>query len=337
MQIGQLFILGFQGKVLPAWVKEFSARYGLGGVVLFDYCCQKKQYDRNIDSPKQVHDLCVGISALPTQPMVFIDQEGGLVRRLKENRGFRPLPSQKTLNLLSDEDKEKILFASFKELSQLGIHYNFAPVIDVDYNPKNPNIGAIQRAYSSVIAEVAANARLVSKIAEKTRIGLCLKHYPGIGGAHVDSHEEIMDLSTALYPEQEELFYKLAPHTFGNAIVVSHANIRQWDKKYPITLSSYAIKRIRRRLPDTLLISDDMQMQGLQKAMSTRDAALQSLLAGMDMICIGNNLLNEEQEMLDIVSNIERSISDNLLNIEDIKKAINRVIERKNLLIGIQK
>ena len=95
MTIGELFILGFFGKTVPSWLKEFAGRYGLGGVILFDYSCQTREYDNNIDSPEQLRALCAEIAALPSAPMVFIDQEGGLVRRLKEGRGLAPLPSAK--------------------------------------------------------------------------------------------------------------------------------------------------------------------------------------------------------------------------------------------------
>src|SRR4030095_14481931 len=93
MPIGELFVLGFFGKTVPVWLKQFAARYCLGGVILFDYSCRTQQYDNNIEAPEQVRRLCREIAALPSAPMVFIDQEGGLVRRLKEARGFVPLPS----------------------------------------------------------------------------------------------------------------------------------------------------------------------------------------------------------------------------------------------------
>ena len=108
-------------------------------------------------------------------------------------------------------------------------------------------------------------------------------------------------------PEQEELFYSLAPKMFGDAVLVSHAIVRQWDRDHPMTLSAAGLGRLRQRLPDTLLITDDMQMQGLQKALGTREASLQSLKAGMDMLCIGNNLLDQEQEMAAIAEYVERA------------------------------
>ena len=334
MRIGELFILGFFGKTVPVWLRQFAARYGLGGAILFDYSCRTQQYDNNIESPEQVQRLCTEIAALPSAPMVFIDQEGGLVRRLKENRGFAPLPSAKEFNPLAPDQKRAILAASFAEMRRLGIHYDFAPVVDVDYNPDNPNIGRIKRSFSADIAEVEANALLASEVARAQRIGLCLKHFPGIGGALVDSHQEFMDISDALQDEQEELFYSLAPKIFGDAVLVSHAIVRQWDRDRPMTLSAAGLGRLRKRLPDTLLITDDMQMQGLQKALGTRQASLQSLKAGMDMLCIGNNLFDQEHEMAAIVEYVEASLRDRTLSGSAIEKSIARVAKRKALLMA---
>jgi beta-N-acetylhexosaminidase len=332
MTVGELFILGFYGTTVPEWLKQFASRHGLGGVILFDYSCRTQKYDNNIETPEQVRRLCAEIAALPSAPMVFIDQEGGLVRRLKETRGFAPLPSAKEFNLLAPDHKRAILTASFAEMRQLGIHYDFAPVIDVDYNPDNPNIGRIKRSYSADIAEVEANALLAGEVARAQRIGLCLKHFPGIGGAIVDSHQEFMDISGALRGEQEELFYSLAPQMFGDAVLVSHAIVRQWDADRPMTLSAAGIGRLRSRLPDTLLITDDMQMQGLQKALGSREASLQSLKAGMDMLCIGNNLFDQEQEMAGIADYIAENLREGNLSASAIRQSIARVGERKALL-----
>jgi beta-N-acetylhexosaminidase len=329
MSIGELFILGFFGKTIPHWLEQFAARFGLGGVILFDYSVRTRQYDNNIDSPQQVRALCADIARLPSSPLVFIDQEGGLVRRLKDTRGFAPLPSAKDFNLLPLQDKRDILAASFHELRTLGIRYNFAPVIDVDYNPDNPNIGRIKRSYSADIAEVEANALLMSEVAREARVGLCMKHYPGIGGASVDSHQEFMDISNALRPEQEALFYSLAPKIFGDAVLVSHAIVGQWDRDNPATLSPAAIGRLRARLPETLLVTDDMQMQGLQKALGTRAACLQSLRAGIDMLCIGNNLFDQEEEMTGIAEAVEQRLQEERLEAGAIAQSIARVRARK--------
>jgi beta-N-acetylhexosaminidase len=119
---------------------------------------------------------------------------------------------------------------------------------------------------------------------------------------------------------------------FGDAVLVSHAIVRQWDPDNPLTLSPAGLGRLRRRLPDTLLISDDMQMQGLQKAFGTRQASLQSLKAGIDMLCIGNNLFDQEQEMAAIAQSVEQSLSDGTLAGSAVNESIGRVARRKALL-----
>src|SRR2546423_12004172 len=145
MPIGELFILCFFGKTVPVWLKQFAARYGLGGVILYDYSCRTQQYDNNIESPEQVQRLCAEIAALPSTPMVFIDQEGGLVRRLKESRSFAPLPSAKEFNHLAPDHKRAILTPSLAEMRRVGIPHYFSPGLDGDYHPHNPHIGRIQR------------------------------------------------------------------------------------------------------------------------------------------------------------------------------------------------
>ena len=301
-------------------------------MILFDYAARTQQYDNNIESPELVRALCEEIATLPSSPLVFIDQEGGLVRRLKETRGFAPLPSAKEFNLLPLQEKRRLLSASLRELRTLGIRFNLAPVVDVDDNPDNPNIGRIKRSYSADIGEIEANALLMSGLAREARVGLCLKHYPGIGGAKVDSHQDFMDVSDVLRPEQEALFYLLAPKTFGDAVLVSHAIVRQWDNGNPATLSPVAIGRLRARLPETLLITDDMQMQGLQKALGTKAASLRSLAAGIDMLCIGNNLFDQEADMPGIAEAVEQCLREEQLDPDAIRRSIARVRARKALL-----
>src|SRR5204863_4787326 len=122
------------------------------------------------------------------------------------------------------------------------------------------------------------------------------------------------------------------PKMFGDAVLVSHAIVRQWDKDHPMTLSAAGLGRLRSRLPDTLLITDDMQMQGLQKALGTREASLQSLRAGIDMLCIGNNLFDQEADMADLAEAVERGLREEGLDPAAIRRSISRVQQRKLLL-----
>ena len=119
---------------------------------------------------------------------------------------------------------------------------------------------------------------------------------------------------------------------FGDAVLVSHYIVSQWDRDCPMSLSAAGIGRLRRRLPDTLLITDDMQMQGLQKALGTRQASLKSLRAGIDMLCIGNNLLDQEQEIAGIAGYITEGLRDGTLSAAAIEQSIARVARRKALV-----
>lgn len=329
MRIGEFFLLGFRGLKIPDWLWEFERRNGLGGVILFDYDCQLKAYGNNVQSPAQVRELCADFAKMPSKPLIFVDQEGGKVRRLKETLGFKPLPSQKILNLLPTEEKRKLLHESFTELRALGIHYNLAPVIDLDVNPANPDIGAVERAYSVVPQEVRANVALVNEAAQTAKIGLSLKHYPGLGGATVNSHLELTDISDSLSEPQLKLFYELAPGLSGSSIIVSHGIVQQWDPNLPVSMSPSAIAELRKHVPDTILISDDLQMQGLQQRMNTQEACWQGLRAGLDMICIGNNLLPEDAQILDYADQIMLGLDDDLGLNSHLRTAALRIVAAK--------
>jgi beta-N-acetylhexosaminidase len=298
IRAGEHFMLGFRGLAVPEWLRAFAAEHGLGGVILFDRDVQQGGL-RNVESPAQLRALCAEVHALPGRPLVFVDQEGGKVRRLKAAAGFRELPSAKAFAGLPEAEARRVAAASCAEMKALGIDYDLAPVVDLDTNPDNPNIGRIERAYSADAAEVRRCARLLGEAARAVGLGLCVKHYPGLGGARTDSHLALTDLSGLVSEEQEGLFFELASALPGSAALLSHGFVREWDPECPASISSAAVARFRAACPGALLITDDVQMQGLQGATGTVDAALRALAAGVDLICIGNNLLAQADECRD--------------------------------------
>lgn len=323
MRIGELFILGFRGLEIPSWLSQFESHFGLGGVILFDYNCQTKTYENNVQSPQQIQELCHQISALPSRPLIFVDQEGGKVRRLKESKGFAALPSAYKINQLPESERKTLLQKSFKELRALGIDFNFAPVVDLNFNPLNPDIGVHERSFSVVPAEVELNTHLFNQVAIENNLGLCLKHYPGLGGATVNSHTDLTDLSDSIDETQLELFYKWGKVISGESILISHGIVNQWDENLPTSMSKKSLDALRAKLPNTLFISDDMQMQGLLKRMSSRESHIQGLKAGLDMLCIGNNLIAED----DAVANS----AEQLLKTTDYQIQFQKSIERVQL------
>lgn len=320
MRTGELFILGFRGLEIPNWLLQFEKQFGLGGVILFDYNCQTKTYENNVQNPFQVKELCAKISALPSRPLIFIDQEGGKVRRLKESKGFAALPSAFKMNLLPENERKTFLQNSFKELRHLGIDFNFAPVIDINFNPLNPDIGAHERSFSAQASEVETNIQLVNFSGLENNLGLCLKHYPGLGGATANSHTDLTDISDSIDEKQLELFYKWGKQISGEAVLISHGLVRQWDDNLPVSMSKKAIDHLRSKLPEALFISDDMQMQGLLKKLSSFESHMQGFKAGLDMLCIGNNLIAEDEAVF--------KSAEHLVKLTDLQPQLKTSIER---------
>jgi len=321
-------MLGFRGLALPSWLLAFEKEHGLGGVILFDRDVQLGGV-RNVESPEQVRALSAEVHALPSRPLVFVDQEGGKVRRLKPAAGFAELPSARAFAALPEAEARRLADASCAEMKQLGIDYDLAPVVDLDTNPDNPNIGRIERAFSADVAEVRRCARIFGEAARAVGLGLCVKHFPGLGGARTDSHLALTDLSGLIAPEQERLLAELAGELPGRAALFSHGFVREWDAERPASISPAAVARFRAALPDALLITDDLQMRGLQGAAGTVDAVVQALAAGIDLVCIGNNLLAQADECIDAARAVQQRAGRDAGFAAKLAAARERIAERK--------
>lgn len=294
IQIGEMFMLGFRGSRVPDSLREFAREFGLGGVILFDYDCLDKKYERNVFSPTQVKELCAEIHALPSHPLVYVDQEGGKVRRLKEKYGFAPLASAKNFAKLDRQDRQKQLATAFAELKEIGIDYNLAPVVDLDLNPKNPDLGAVERCFAPDVETVMSCAEDFIAASRASSVGLCLKHFPGCGAAQVNSHLELMDLSDCVSNEQIGMFKSLVNEV--PMVLFSHGLVRQWDSQWPTSLSPVAVQKLRAWNPNAVIVTDDLQMEGMQRLMTTGLACTQAVRAGIDLLCIGNNMIDEQKD-----------------------------------------
>jgi beta-N-acetylhexosaminidase len=327
--IGERFVLGFKGQRVPEWLRAFERRFGLGGVILFDYDVGARRYGNNVVSPEQVRALCRELAALPSRPLVFVDQEGGKVRRLKEPLGFCPLPGAAEFARLPQEQREALARASFRELRALGIHYNLAPVVDLNSNPANPDIGAHGRSYSEHPGVVRENVELLDRAAREAGLGLCLKHYPGIGGARTNSHDELTDLTDSLSDTQLALFWDWGGKIAGAAILVSHGLVRAWDASRPVSVSATALASLRERVPGALLISDDMQMQGLRRILTLEEACRAALRTELDLMLIGNNLLDEQEAMAGLAEHLEPLVRDDPHIAARHAASLDRIRDRK--------
>ncbi len=334
LPLGELFILGFNGEVPPKELEAFSLRHSLGGVILFDYDCTTKTYERNIKSPEQVRELCAQVHGFNGAPLVTIDQEGGKVRRLKEDRGFAALPSAKEIMTLSASERDALLLAACTEMRTLGIDLDLAPVVDVAYNPQSPGLGSVGRLAGGTVDEARTYALSFIAAARLAGLGLCLKHYPGLGSAPVDSHADFTTLAEPFPEDQVSLFIELAPRTPGNAVLICHGVVPSWSGKTPITMHAPTLSGLRAQLQHTVFISDDLQMQGLLKTRGIAQACVDGLAAGLDMLILGNNLMHTSFDELEgIIESIYELAARNKIFAAALHLKLQRVARLKRELL----
>lgn len=298
-KIGQLFLIGFAGDALSiehplvADIREEK----LGGVILFDRFLAEKKDTHNIISAEQLHKLTTDLQKLADGDLLIaVDQEGGRVNRFKRERGFPVTPTAAELGSTLDvQTTATSAQQTARMLRAAGVNLNLAPVVDININRDNPIIGRYGRSFSDNGQTVAIHAAAWIKEHRAEGILCCLKHFPGHGSSHSDSHLGFVDISASWHASELEPYRLLIDAGHAEAIMVGHLINANFDTKYPATLSSATLQKIlRQELHFTgLIISDDMQMKAITNGFGVEDACCKALAAGIDMLIIGNNLVHD--------------------------------------------
>jgi len=294
-RIGQMIMTGFRGtEVLEnSDVYRMIKDVKVGGVVLFDYDIPSDSFPKNILNYKQTKKLISDIQKYSATPLfVAVDAEGGNVNRLKQKYGFLPIVSaqrmgqDKTLQTVYKESTELSI-----ELKELGFNMNFAPVVDINLNPKNPAIGALERSFSSDPKEVIRQAKVFIENHLKYDVIAVAKHFPGQGGATEDSHDGTVDITNTYKSEELSPYQDLNNEDLLKAVMVSHTINKDIDKNYPATLSFAFLQNILRDQIgfNGVIISDDMQMAAISNNYKLDEAVIMAINAGIDVITILNN------------------------------------------------
>lgn len=292
-KIDQLFIVGFRGMNYESSpeLKRMIEETNIGGIILFDYDTPSKKYNRNIQTSDQVRDLITNAQAnARTGLFVAIDEEGGLVSRLKSIRGYIKTPSANILGTLSDTEVFNVGKSIGTVLEDLGFNMNFAPVLDINVNKKSSIIGSVGRSFSSDKNIVAEKAISFSNGLLSEGIITVGKHFPGHGSAIGDTHLGFVDI-TDTYKEYEKFPFEKACSSGMKAIMVGHLYNKNVDKDYPASLSLKHIQNLKDiGCNDVLIISDDMDMGAITKQYSRKDALVNAINAGVDVLIISNNI-----------------------------------------------
>ncbi|HCX28960.1 MAG TPA: hypothetical protein DHU55_04190 [Blastocatellia bacterium] len=291
-QIGQFFYIGLPGTELDANTRALLEEVKPGGVIIFG---------RNVASPQQLRDLLDGVRELLHNPLIGVDQEGGLVDRLRKI--FTPMPSARSIRAHGDLAASRALGrVTGGSLRLLGFNMNFAPVMSIMTDERDLlSNGLYSRSFGRSPGEVLGYTTVYLRGLQGTGLIACLKHFPGIGAGEVDSHEQmplvslshddLMALDLAPYIE---LFQRRDDRV--RCVMVSHGGFPNIDIKKgvtggllePASLSHNIVTNLLRNELgyQHLVVTDDLEMGAIAKHCEIEAAVVRAFLAGNDMMLI---------------------------------------------------
>lgn len=336
---GQLLMPCFFGETANENAKSLIQKIQVGGIIYYNWT-------NGLSSPQQVRELSQSLqdlaqtNRLPIPLLLSIDQEGGVVARLKGN-GFTVFPGNRALGMTGDPILAKLqAFCMGQEMRDVGIRMNLAPVVDIDSNPDNPVIGA--RSFGKDVGTVIAFAKMSLDGYRKAGVATTLKHFPGHGDTNVDSHYAL----PILYKSMQELEkIELAPFSAlaheSDAIMTAHLLVPALDPDYCSTLSQKTLSYLREKIGFSgLIISDSLTMDGLlqQTSGNVEEAAILAIQAGCDMLLFGGKRLQKSsenisltpEEMQNIHAAIVSAVKKGLIPEERINQAVERILKLKN-------
>jgi beta-N-acetylhexosaminidase len=281
-KVGERFMVGFTGLTASTDVKRLIRDYAVSNVILFK---------RNVDAPEQLADLVRELQAAARAAghgmplLIAVDQEGGRVARLRAP--WTEWPPLRAVGRLGSEDyARKMGEALAAELLACGIRCDFAPVMDVDTNPKNPVIG--DRSFGDDPEQVARLGAAMIEGLQNGGVAASAKHFPGHGDTDVDSHLDLPAVEHAMsrLEEVELRPFRAAVKAGVATVMTAHVLVRELDDKLPATLSPRVVKRLLREEMkyDGVIVSDDLEMKAVAKHWPPREAAVLAAKAGCDLL-----------------------------------------------------
>ena len=317
-KVGQLLMIGIHGKTLNDDAKFMLNEYRVGGIILFD---------RNMESKDQVKSLITDInktgkSAGLTPLFIGIDQEGGAVARMEDQ--LIKVPPAEEVGKESVEQAVSLAKQSGTELKNLGFNINFAPVADLGLT--------YGRSFSTNPDEVVRYAGAVGKAYDEAGLWYSYKHFPGIGKTDVDLHADTSVVPVSketLLNEDTKVFVDLIKQSKPNtyAIMVSHAMYPQIDPDHPSSLSKVIITDwLRKDMGyNGVVVTDDMDMGALAKHYTFGDMAIQSILAGSDILLV----CHEYEHMQEAYNGLMKAVKDGGISKERLDESVKRILLMK--------
>jgi len=315
-RIGQFFMVAAysnKGEEHKAEITTLIKDYHIGGLIFFQ------------GGPMRQATLTNYYQSISKTPlMIGIDGEWGLSMRLDSTIDF---PRQMTLGAIKDN---KYIYDMGYEIGlqcqRMGIHVNFAPVIDINVNPKNPVIG--MRSFGENKYKVADKGSAYMKGMQSVNVLACAKHFPGHGDTDKDSHKTLPVISHRLERlEEVELFpfRKLFDDSVAS-VMVAHLHVPYLDNanNRPTTLSPAVVNDLLKRKMRFrgLVFTDALNMNGVASFFKPGEIEVQALLAGNDVLLF-------PQDVPVAVQAIDEALKNNILSQEELDKRVKKILLAK--------
>lgn len=261
----------------------------VAGVILYGYNIENREQTKRLIAELNSHNK----SDIPL--LIAVDEEGGKVQRLSPAKGFSDEPSpQYIAENYSPKQAEKIYEQMAKDLADVGFNMNFAPLVDLNINPKSPVIGAMGRSYGRDTETVVKYAKAFINAHRKYGIVTCLKHFSGHGSAKTDSHMGFTDVTDTWTAEELEPYRRLIKDGYADMVMTAHVFNANIDPKYPATLSNNHMKMLKSLGYKGVIISDDLQMGAINDNFSFEETVKKSVEAGNNILLFSNFFFYEK-------------------------------------------
>lgn len=280
-QVGQLFLVGFDGYSVPESYKAAMSEFHIGGTIYFK---------RNVESPAQLAELSneLQFQCRPKDApgfLISIDHEGGKVNRLP--KPFTKFPG---IDYLGEMGSPRVAFqfglVHGRELTAVGINVNFAPVVDVLTNPNNPVMK--NRTFSSDPEVCAKLGSAVCRGLQKAGVAAVAKHFPGHGDTSEDSHLTLPVVKKSLAEMEtcEFVPFKRMIRSRVEGMMTAHLINQGIDPENPSTLSKKTMDGILRGQLrfSKVIFTDDMEMKAVSANYGPEEAAVMAIEAGCDIL-----------------------------------------------------
>ncbi len=280
---GQVIHIAIPSKVVDEKTISEIQKIKPGGIILFGV---------NLGTKKEIQTLTYNLQKLAKENQLlpfFIstDQEGGRVIRIES--GITNFPGAMAIGQTNNPIyAEKVGFITSYQANQLGINVIFAPVLDINNNPKNPVINT--RSFGSYLEQVLKMGIAYEQGARRGGSLPVIKHFPGHGDTNIDSH---LGLPIIHKTNEEIQNFELVPfqkaiENEAKAVMSAHILYPKIDPKYPATLSSNILRGILREGLGFkgVVFTDAMEMNAISKNFQDEKRGSLAILAGADIILL---------------------------------------------------